>query len=277
MARNASILGIARELGALTGRKARGPSFAYRAQGPSLKSELQIRIQRPDLNPRFTAALVRGVVIGPSPLWMQWRLQRAGMRPINNVVDITNYVMLEMGQPLHAFDWDVLVRRAQGGPVKILTRQAKPNESLETLDGETRALDDFTILVCDERGPLSIAGVMGGAESEVSNGTANILLEGASWAYLSIRRTVQAQKLPSEAAFRFSRGVHPAMTLRAVTRAAELMRRFAGGTIAKDLVDAYPHKAPRVRVDLPLAEVQRILGVSISAATVTRILKSLEF
>lgn len=277
MARNASILGIARELGALTGRKARWPPLAYRAQGSSLKPELQIRIQRPDLNPRFTAALIRGVEIGPSPFWMQWRLQRAGMRPINNVVDITNYVMLEMGQPLHAFDWDVLIRRAEGGPVTIRTRLPKPDERLLTLDGQSRALDEFTLLVCDERGPLSIAGVMGGAESEVSNGTTNVLLEGASWDYLSIRRTVQAQKLPSEAAFRFSRGVHPAMTLRAVARAAELMRKFAGGTIARDIADVYPRKAPVVQVDLPLGEVARILGVSIPAAAVTRILKSLEF
>lgn len=277
MARNASILGIARELGALTGRKARGPSFAYRAQGPSLKPQLRIRIQRPDLNPRFTAALIRGVMIGPSPIWMQWRLQRAGMRPINNVVDITNYVMLELGQPLHAFDWDVLVRRAAGGPVSILTRRAKPGEKLATLDGETRTLDGLTILVCDEQGPLSIAGVMGGAESEVSNGTTDVLLEGASWDYLSIRRTVQGLKIPSEAAFRFSRGVHPAMTLRAVARAAELMRRYAGGTIAKDIVDVYPRKAPQVRVDLPLNEVERILGAPVSAATASRILRSLEF
>jgi phenylalanyl-tRNA synthetase beta chain len=276
MARNACLLGIAREVAALTGRKLRPPSFAMRAEGESLRKQLRIRIERPDLNPRFAAVLIRGVEIGPSPEWMQRRLRRAGMRPINNIVDITNYVMLETGQPLHAFDWDTLRERAEG-PVTIITRTAAPRETLVTLDGATRTLDDFTILVCDEKGPLSIAGVMGGAESEVRESTTNILLEAAAWDYLAIRRTVNAQKLPSEAAFRFSRGVHPAMALRGLGRAAEFMRTLGGGTISRNVVDAYPRKAPTVRVDLHLREVRRLLGIAVPLKKVAQILESLEF
>ncbi len=266
MARNACMVGIAREVSALTGRKLKQPSYQYRALGEPLRKLLKIRIQNPELNPRFTAILLRDVQIGPSPAWMQRRLSRAGMRPINNIVDITNYVMLETGQPLHAFDWDTLKARAAGNAVTITTRTARQGETIVTLDGATRTLDDFTVLVCDEKGPLSIAGVMGGAESEVRDDTVNILLESASWNFLSIRRTVQAQKLPSEAAFRFSRGVHPATALRGLGRAAELMRTLGGGIISRDLVDSYPRKAPVVRVDLPMQEVRRLLGVTIPAA-----------
>ncbi len=276
MARDACMLGVGREVAALTGRKLRPPSFEMHAEGESLRKQLHIKIERPDLNPRFTAVLVRGVEIKPSPEWMQRRLTRAGMRPINNIVDITNYVMLETGEPLHAFDWDSLVARAEG-PVTILTRTAAPGETLVTLDGIERKLDDFTILVCDEKGALSIAGIMGGAESEVRDTTTNILLEAASWDFITIRRTVDAQKLPSEAAFRFSRGVHPAMALRGLGRAAELMRTLGGGTISRDVVDAYPKKAPIVRVDLPLREVRRLLGISIPLKKVAQILESLEF
>ncbi|MBN2083884.1 MAG: phenylalanine--tRNA ligase subunit beta [Anaerolineales bacterium] len=276
MARNACVLGVAREAAALTGRKLRPPSFEMKAEGPPLRKLLKIRIERPELNPRFAAALIRNVKIGPSPEWMQRRLTRAGMRPINNIVDITNYVMLETGEPLHAFDWDSLSARA-GGPVTIITRTAKPGETLVTLDGVDRQLDDFTILVCDEKGALSIAGVMGGADTEVRDGTTNILLEGASWDFITIRRTVDAQKLPSEAAFRMSRGVHPSVAMRGLTRAAELMRTLGGGTIARDIVDAYPKKAPIVRVDLPLREVRRLLGISIPLKKTAQILESLEF
>ena len=277
MARAASIVGVARELAALTGQTLRPPSYELRGTGPALRGKLRLEIRRPDLNPRFTAQLVRGVKIGPSPDWMQRRLHRAGMRPINNVVDITNYVMLETGQPLHAFDWDVLQRRTGAGPVVIHTRLAEPGERLTTLDGVERALDDYMILVCDSRGALSIAGVMGGAESEVTENSSSILLEGAAWDFISIRRAVQALRLPSEASYRFSRGVHPAMTMRAVARAAALMSDVCEGEASRDVVDAYPRKAPRITVNLPLARVESLLGASIPEREVVRILERLEF
>jgi phenylalanyl-tRNA synthetase beta chain len=277
MARAASLVGIAREVAALTGQKLRQPSYTLRGRGKPLRGSLRLEIRRPDLNPRFTAALIRGLRIGSSPEWMQRRLRRAGMRPINNVVDITNYVMLETGQPLHAFDWEVLQRRAGSEPVVIHTRLAEAGERLTTLDGVERVLEDYMILVCDARGPLSIAGVMGGAESEVTEGTTAILLEGAAWDFISIRRAVQALRLPSEASYRFLRGVHPAMTLRGVARAASLMADVCQGVVARDVVDAYPRKAARVTVDLPLARVEAMLGAPIAQGEVVRILERLEF
>ena len=277
MARDANMLGLAREVAALTGQPLRQPDYNVHAAGPTITGQLAIEIRNSEINPRFTAALIKGVSIAHSPYGVQRRLRLAGLRPINNIVDATNYVMLEIGQPLHAFDYDVLAARAGGGTPTIITRLAEPGETLKTLDGVERKLDDFTILVCDQQGVLSLGGVMGGAESEVSDTTTNVLLEGAAWEFINIRRTVKAQNLPSEAAYRFSRGVHPAMTERGVRRGIEAMRKWAGGTIAAGLVDAYPRPAPAVVVDLPAAEVERILGLSLPVAEITRILESLEF
>jgi phenylalanyl-tRNA synthetase beta chain len=277
MARNINVYGVAREIAALTGRPLRSPSYEVVANGPPIKGQIEIQITNSDLNPRFTAALIKGITIGPSPYHVQRRLRLAGMRPISNIVDATNYAMLEIGQPLHAFDYDVLAQRAGGQTPTLITRTARPGERLKTLDGVERQLDDFTILVCDEMGALGIGGVMGGAESEVSDKTVNILLEGAAWEFINIRRTVQAQKLPSEAAYRFSRGVHPSMTVRGVSRGIELMRQWAGGVVAEGLVDVYAKPAPTVVVEITPAEVERILGIRLSVEEIVRILESLEF
>jgi len=225
MARNINVYGLAREMAALTGQKLKPLAYEIAAKGPSIKGQVEIQIKNRDLNPRFTAALIKGIQIGPSPYWVQRRLRLSGMRPINNIVDATNYVMLEVGQPLHAFDYDALVRRARGKTPTIITRLPRKGETLTTLDGVERRLDDFTILVCDKQGALSIGGVMGGAATEVSGTTTNVLLEGAAWEFINIRKTMQAQKLSSEAGYRFSRGVHPAMTVRGVSRGIELMRQ----------------------------------------------------
>ncbi len=281
MARNINIYGVAREIAALTGQKLRAPTYAVQADGPSIEGQIQLQITNPALNPRFTAALIKGVKIAPSSYTVQRRLRLAGVRPINNIVDATNYVMLEVGQPLHAFDYDVLVERArhkkEGSVPTIITRLPKPGETLMTLDDKERKLDDFTILVCDEQGALSIGGVMGGAESEVSATTINVLLEGAAWEFINIRKTVKAQDLPSEASYRFSRGVHPAMTERGVRRGIELMRQWAGGTVARGLLDEYPQPAATVVVDLTPAEVARLLGVPLTAEEIVHILEALEF
>jgi phenylalanyl-tRNA synthetase beta chain len=277
MARNANIVGIARELAALTGERLRPPDYQVQAGGPAIGEMVAIEIHNPLLNPRFTAALIRGVTIGPSPYKVQRRLRLTGLRPINNIVDATNYVMLEIGQPLHAFDYDVLARRAGSGRPTIITRLPRPGETLTTLDGVERQLDEDTILVCDRQGALSLGGVMGGAESEVSATTRSVLLEGAAWEFINIRQTVRKQNLPSEAAYRFSRGVHPAMTERGVRRAIEAMRQWAGGEVARGLADEYPRPAPEVVVDLPPAEVERLLGVRLPADEIVRILEALEF
>jgi phenylalanyl-tRNA synthetase beta chain len=234
------------------------------------------------LNPRFVAALIKGITIKPSPQWMQRRLKLAGMRPINNIVDVTNYVMLEVGEPLHAFDYDTLVKRAGGKAPTIITRTAEPGEKLTTLDDIVHDLDPFTEMVADTAGSLSVAGVMGGAESEVHSDSVNVLLEGASWNFINVRQTLSAQRehgteMVTEAGTRFSRGVHPEQAWVGVVRAIELMRQLAGGTVAKGIADAYPAPAPVVTVDLPLREVERALGIALTQEEIASILEGLEF
>jgi phenylalanyl-tRNA synthetase beta chain len=277
IARAMSILGVAREVAALTGRKLRPPPYEIVQKGAPIRGQLAIEIRDSSLNPRFTAMLIRGIQIGPSPYWMQRRLRLAGMRPINNVVDVSNYVMLELGQPTHAFDYDKLVERASGKTPKIITRLAGPGEHLLTLDGVDRALDDFNMLVTDTAGPLGLAGVMGGGETEVGDGTASVLLESANWDFINVRRTMQAQRIASEAGARFGRGVHPSLALLGVKRGVELMRQLAGGTVARGAIDVYPKKARQVKIDLTTAEVERILGFSIPLKQIIKILESLEF
>jgi phenylalanyl-tRNA synthetase beta chain len=208
---------------------------------------------------------------------MQRRLNYAGMRPINNIVDITNYVMLEWGQPLHAFDYDKLKSRAGGQAPTIIVRPAKDGEVLKTLDGVERKLTPDVLVIADTAGPVALAGVMGGADTEVSDATTTVLLESANFDFLNIRRTMKALNLPSEASLRFSRGVHPDMVRPAAGRAAELMRLHAGATVCKGVVDAYPAPPLPHIVELKMKEVRRILGVDLPAAECTRLLTALEF
>ncbi len=277
MARNASILGVAREVAALTGASFRPPSYELDEVGPALAGRVDLRIGEPELNPRFVLGLIEGVKVGPSPYQVQRRLRLAGMRPINNVVDATNYVMLEIGQPLHAFDFEALQRRAEDPPPQLSTRRAVPGERLTTLDQIDRPLDDFSVLVCNSAGPLSIAGVMGGAATEVGPETRSVLLEGAAWNLINIRRTLSAQRFSSEAAYRFSRGVHPAMAERGVRRGLSVMARLTGGAIARGLLDEYPLPPSPVVVDLSLDQVERGLGVRLEADEVAGLLGRLEF
>jgi phenylalanyl-tRNA synthetase beta chain len=277
VARNANILGVAREVSALTGKPLNPPSFETHAEGSPIQDQVSIEIRNPELNPRFVLGLIKDVTIHPSPYWVQRRLRLAGMRPINNIVDATNYAMLEVGEPLHAFDYDVLVERAGGKPPTIITRTANEGERLTTLDGVDRALDPFTVLVCDTTGAISIAGVMGGAETEVSERTRNILLEGASWKFINIRRTIASQHMLSEASYRFSRGVHSAMAPNGVGRCLELMRQWADGVIEKGLVDEYPLPSHDPVVPITPGDVQRWLGIDLAAEEIAGILERLEF
>jgi phenylalanyl-tRNA synthetase beta chain len=277
IARNANILGVAREVSAITGSSLKEPSYEVLWEGPSIEGKVSIEIRSPELNPRFVFGLIENVHVGPSPYSIQYRLLLAGMRPINNIVDASNYVMLEVGEPLHAFDYDVLVERAGGKSPQIHTRLAEKSERLTTLDGVEREMDDFTVLVADEAGALSIAGVMGGAESEVGETTKNILLEGAAWNYINIRRTVASQTLVSEASFRFERGVHPAAAERGVRRCLSLMGELTGGTIAEGLVEEYPLPPERSEVRISSEDAQRWLGIGLSLDEMANILKRLEF
>jgi phenylalanyl-tRNA synthetase beta chain len=282
IARCASIIGVAREVAALTGQKVRYPSYELVQEGPSVADKVKITTENPDLNPRFVAIVIKGVEQKPSPQWMQQRLKLAGQRPINVVVDISNYVMLEMGEPNHTFDYDFLRRRADqyngpDGPVHIITRLPREGEKVTTLDGVTRELPPTTILVTDPAGPLSLGGIMGGEDSEISDSTTNVLLEAASWNFINIRRSATLLKLNSEAGFRFSRGVHPSQSILGAKRAAELLRQLAGGTIAQGIIDYYPNPPRPAALKLTEAEVQRIGGINPSLTEIQQMLESLEF
>ncbi len=277
LARCLSVIGVAREVAALTGGRLRYPDTSWRTEGPPAADLARVQIADPELCARYIATLIRGVQIGPSPYWMQSRLRKAGMRPINNVVDITNYVMLEWGQPLHAFDYDKLVARAGGDIPTIIVRRARPGETMTTLDGIARTFTEDTLLICDTAGPIAVAGVMGGLETEIDDGTRNILLEAANFDFISIRRTTQALKLPSEASLRFGKGIHPALAEPAARRASELMRVLAQGTLAQGMVDAYPRPAAPVVISLTTSEVERNLGLSFSLAEIAGFLEPLEF
>jgi len=277
LARCFSMIGVAREVAALTGATLRYPSTAWQTDGPPASELARIEIEDPDLCPRYVATLIQGVDTGPAPRWMQDRLRKAGMRPISNIVDITNYVMLEWGQPLHAFDYDKLVARARGVVPTIIVRRAKPGEQMTTLDGVERTFHQDELLICDTAGPIAVAGVMGGLETEIDENTRNILLEAANFNFYSIRRTTQALKLPSEASLRFGKGIHPDLPEPAARRASELMRRLAGGTLAQGMVDAYPLKPAPVVIELTTAEVERNLGLRFSRQEIAAFLERLEF
>lgn len=278
MARNANVIGIARELAAMLGRELKkGSNQLSVTSGQSVKELVEIEITDPELNPRFVLGLIRDVKIQSSPYQIQRRLKLAGVRPINNVVDATNYAMLEYGEPLHAFDYDVLKQRAGDKKVRIITRTAKDGEKLKTLDGNERTLTSTNVLVCDEKGSLSLAGVMGGAESEVSDTTKNILLEGAAWNFINIRRTAKQHNLPSEASFRFSRGVHPALAEGGVNLGLKYMAEWAGGAIAPELVDAYPLPPKDAVVEITVHDVKRWLGIDLTLEEISNLLSRLEF
>ncbi|MGB9739973.1 phenylalanine--tRNA ligase subunit beta, partial [Chloroflexus sp.] len=278
-ARCLSIVGVAREVAALTGAPLKLPDPQVVAEGPSIIGRAKVTVHEPDLCPRFMVGLAEGVKIGPSPFWMQRRLINAGMRPINNIVDISNYVMLEWGQPTHTFDADRVADR------HLIVRLAQPGERLTTLDDRDRdltpspesGLSHPPLLVCDATGPLAIAGVMGGANSEVSNATTNVLLEAAIWEPVQIRRTARSLKLPSEASRRFERGVDYALPPIALRRCLELMRLYAGATIAADFIDVYSRPWQPVTIELLSSEVHRLLGIHLDAHSIAEILGRLGF
>jgi phenylalanyl-tRNA synthetase beta chain len=277
MARCLSMRGIGREVAALTGAAFRDISPTVPKSGQPVHGSVTVRIENPALCPRYSAAIIDGVTIGPAPGWMRRRLHYAGMRPINNGVDVTNFVMLETGQPLHAFDYDVLVKRAGGTVPTIVVRSAKAGETLVTLDGQTRTLSAEDLLICDTAGPIALAGVMGGAETEVTAATKTILLESASFDFVSIRKTARKFNLFSEASGRFSKGVAAALVPLASARACELFAKHAGGTVRDGLVDEDPNPSSPLAIELTRREIERLLGTAIPDAEVERVLGALDF
>lgn len=265
-----SVEGVAREIHAITGAPFRRVPTAPPAGSVPSGSKIAVSVPAPDLCRRFTAAYIADVKIGPSPLWLQRRLHMAGVRPISNVVDATNYTMLELGQPQHAFDADAL------GPV-IQARRAAPGERLVTLDDVERILDPEMLVIADTEKPVAVAGVMGGGPTEVNDHTRNVLLETANFLPATIRRTSSTLRLPSEASRRYERGVDPGLALRASQRTVQLLTEIAGGTAPADIVDVYPTPIPPRQILVHEDEIGGLLGHTYSRELVTRVLTSLDF
>ncbi len=270
-----SLAGIAREIAAMgCGTLVERPDSFVEGKDVAA-DQIAVRIEAPDLCGRYCAAVVGGVTIGSAPFAMRHRLRLAGIRPINNVVDATNYVMWETGQPLHAFDLDTLRAETGSATPVIVVRPSREGEGMTTLDAVERPLVAGTLLICDGAGPVALAGVMGGLQSEVTEKTGRVLIEAAQFDRTSIRVTAIGQRLPSEASLRFGRGVPAAGSLHAARRAAELMRLHAGGSISRGVVDVYPRPQQVRTVLLPEGEIERVLGTRIPAEEVRRILVSL--
>jgi len=266
-----SVIGIAREVATLTGQGLHLPEVGYEEAPPPIEHQISVDIVDPDLCPRYCASLITGVKVATSPEWMQQRLLACGMRPINNIVDITNYVMLEYGQPLHAFDY----HRIRGK--KIIVRRADGGETVVSLDGVKRFLSDDMLVIADQEQAVAIAGVMGGADSEVTEQTSAILLEAANFNPASIYHTGNSLNLPSEARLRFERGISPELTLPALRRATQLLIQLAGGEAAKGLVDAYPGKQEREPILLSTGKVKSLLGVEFGLDQIKAALACLGF
>ncbi len=266
-----SVLGVAREVAALTGQSVRDPSIEYAETGAPIKGRARVEIRDRRLCPRYIAALIDNVMIGVSPKWLQERLIAAGMRPINNIVDITNYVMLEMGQPLHAFDF----KKLRGGA--IVVRRAEIGEKLTLIDGSQRDLSPDILVIADAERSVAVAGVMGGSDSEVTPKTSTILLECANFDGPSIRRTSQALKARTDASIRFEKGLSRHLPGITVQRALKLMVEICGGRAAKGVIDVARDKGKEVRVTLTQERLQRILGVDLPAAQVRQVLTALGF
>jgi len=277
MVRDASVLGMAREIAAATDKTLQYPDDTLGTSGKSIEGLASIKIEDPELNPRFVLGMIEDIAVQPSPFWVRRRLNLAGMRPINCIVDATNYVMLELGEPLHAFDYDILVERADGEAPTIITRTAREGEKLTTLDGAEYELDDEVELVTDTAGPLSLAGVMGGEESEVNPKTTKVLLEGASWNFINIRKTVSKLKISSEAAYRFSRGIHPALADIGVRLCLKRMQAWGGGQIMAGLIDQYPNPPQDPVVALSAEWVNANMGTNLQPDEIAGILDGLEF
>jgi phenylalanyl-tRNA synthetase beta chain len=266
-----SVLGVAREVAALTRGRLRPPATAVTEHEPAAASLTSVTLDDPDLCPRYAARIIADVTVGPSPAWLAQRLRAAGLRPINNVVDVTNYVMWELGQPLHAFDH----ARLQEG--RIVVRRARPGELLVTLDGQARPLTDSMLVIADARRAVAVGGVMGGANSEVTGPTRTVLLESAYFKPASVRRTARALGLRTEASYRFERGGDVEGVRGALDRAARLIAELAGGRVARGVVDAYPRPRTALALPLRLDRIRRVIGACPPAPVVREILEGLGF
>jgi len=267
-----SMVGLSREFGIMTNQKALFPVIMVNENGESIEGKASVAIEAHDLCTRFTSRLVTNVTIEPSPLWMQNRLRNSGIRPINNVVDVTNYVMLELGQPMHAYDYDCVADHT------LIARRAKAGETLITLDGNERELNESMLIIADTKGPIGVAGVMGGLTSEVTDKTTNVLFEAAVFNGPSIRRTSKALGMRSEASGRFERGVNHKYTAYAIDRAAQLLQQICPSCkVSVGVIDVYPEPVEQRTVTFTAEQINDYLGTSIEKDRMVDILTKLEF
>jgi phenylalanyl-tRNA synthetase beta chain len=266
-----SVIGIAREIAALTDHGLHLLEIHYEETEDSIDPLVSVAIVEPNLCPRYCASLVTGIKVGPSPWWLQQRLRNYGMRPISNIVDVTNYVMLEYGQPLHAFDYQKLRGH------KIIVRRAESGETITTLDGVERILTQDILVIADEEKPVAIAGIMGGLDTEVTDETNTILFEAANFNQAVIRCGCRHLGLQSEASIRFDKGLSPDLPLQALKRATQLVLELAGGKAAKGVIDAYPGRGEPRAILLSTEEVKRLAGLEVGVGEIAKVLRSLGF
>lgn len=266
-----SMIGVAREIGVTTGNPLRLPAVNVQQGMTDVHNLTSVTIEAPELCPRYAARVIRGVKIAPSPAWLQHRLQAIGVGAINNIVDITNYVLMEYGHPLHAFDYHQLTEN------RIVVRRAEPGEKLKTIDAEKRELTPDMLVIADAQNPVALAGVMGGFDSEITDQTVDVLLESAYFDPPSIRKTSKALGMHTEASHRFERGADPEGVIPAINRAAQLIAEIAGGEICSGIVDAYPGKHEAINIKLRPERANFILGTDIDADDIRDILTRLGF
>ncbi|WP_305041401.1 phenylalanine--tRNA ligase subunit beta [Geoalkalibacter sp.] len=264
-----SVVGVAREVAALTGKNLRLPQMPLLEGGAPIGEQTSVTIDEPGMCPRYAARLIRGVKIGPSPQWMVRRLEAIGLRSINNVVDVTNYVLMELGHPLHAFDFNQLRGR------RILVRRAGDTERFKTLDGQERLLNSGDLTICDGEGPVALAGIMGGENSEIRPDSVDILLESAYFNPPTIRRTSKRLGLHSESSHRFERGADVDMVPRALDRAASLIVEVAGGVLATGSIDCYPAPIQPRRITISPERTSRLLGIEVNLFEIQKLLRSI--
>jgi phenylalanyl-tRNA synthetase beta chain len=264
-------LGVAREASAIYGTALRKPEFSVKESVAHTEDAISVSISAPELCGRYCARYLSGVKIGPAPDWLKARLEEVGVRSINNVADVTNYVMLELGQPLHAFDADTL------GGQQIIVRRAEINEKLTTLDGVERELNPSILVIADATRPIALAGIMGGSDTEISGKTVNVLLESAYFNPLAIRKAARSLNMNTEASYRFERGADVEMSRYACDRAAALIQELAGGNVSSGVIDVYPGKRPQPAVRLRRQRIASFLGAPVEDSVVERIFNRLEF
>jgi phenylalanyl-tRNA synthetase beta chain len=266
-----SHLGVAREVAAHYQKPLKRIATVPKESSRAAEAEISVSIDAPNLCSRYCARVIRGVRVAPSPAWLVQRLETLGIRSINNVVDVTNYVLLELGHPLHAFDLSKIEGKV------IIVRSPRPSEKLVTLDGLERELKPGMLLIADQHRPLALAGVMGGADSEIGFSSADVLLESAWFDPISVRRTAKELGLHTEASHRFERGADVNATVASINRAAALIQQLAGGEILQGIVDAYPNRIVRPSVCLRRSRICQVMGTEIETTLVERLLRDLDF